>query len=108
VDTLYKLEFNFRFGFGKILKPLNDVHIPINGDNGWVRLCIALPPLWRHEYKLENLQKHYHFKAQTMISIYQGIEEIGRDGDLDFYVTMTLPSPCSTPLKTPFGSCRHP
>jgi hypothetical protein len=58
-------------------------------DNRWVRLFIALPPFWSRDYKLKNLKEHYHFKAQTMISICQGIKEIEGDGDLDLQVIET-------------------
>jgi hypothetical protein len=67
-----------------------------------------MPPFYKHEYKLQNLKNHYHFKAQTIIPACQGIEEIGGDGDLNRHITVTLPSPHWTPLKTPFGSCKQP
>jgi hypothetical protein len=107
-ENLCKLDFNFIFRFVRISKLLNDIHITMKGDSGWMQFFIKLPPFWSHEYKLESLKKHYHFKLQTMISICQGIKEIGGDGDLDLYVTVTLPSPNSTPLRTPFGSCKQP
>jgi hypothetical protein len=66
----------------------------MKGESGQVRLFIALFPFSMYECKFQNLKTHYHFKAQSIIPTCQGIEEIGRDEDLDRHVTVTLPSPC--------------
>jgi hypothetical protein len=107
-DNLYKLDFNWTLGFKRVSKLLNDIHITLKGDIGWVQLFIALPPFCKHEYNLQNLKDCYHFKAQTIIPTCQGIEEIKGNGDLNLHVIVTLPSLRSMLLRAPFGSCRQP
>jgi hypothetical protein len=58
MKTTFKLDFNWTFGFGRVSKPLDNIHITMKGNNGWVQLFIALPPFCRHEYKLQNLKNH--------------------------------------------------
>jgi hypothetical protein len=84
---LCKLDFNFRFRFGRVLKPLNDVPVIMKGDNGWVQLFIALPSFWSHEYKLENKKNTLSFQRKTMISY---IKELRKLGETETSISMLL------------------
>ena len=43
-DNLSKFDFNFRYGFGRVSKPLDDVYITTKEDSRWVQIFITLPP----------------------------------------------------------------